>query len=586
MKRFVFTSVLALLATFWCAGRASAATGGACPTGANYLSLTSPQTGGGAGSVTLASLGITSCFYVSAAGSDTNSGTSEASPWLHAPGMPACSGTCAATTPSAGNGFIFRGGDSWHKSSGSPGTGGGWTWGQSGSSGSPIYIGVDVTWFASGSFARPIFNEDNAVSTSQPSKCSFPDDGSTFVDFSGRSNVIFDGFEFTGDCTSGGSDGNIVNQGTFTIAERLYIHGWSIASSASDDSHVLIGVGNGNTANNQDRILFSVLDGADSTFGNVCTTGSCVGNFTDKGGAATAWGLSSCWDVEYTIIRHTSQGLECGDASIFHDNLIEYIFEPNFGGRHGNVFEVTIDGAGTLCSNFIAYNNVTRNTNNGVNWWIQCPNYYVFNNVWSNSGHFPPDPNGLLMSPPGASGSSKVTAFVANNTFQANSGGAGPSNSATPAWASGSHSTLQNNHIMDFTSIGAFFTCSGNGNSCTVTDSGGEVFQTTSATTSQGYTLANNWAPASATGATVGKGVNGTAFCSTIPNAAAAAACTSGIAGVTETSNWGGKFSTYPAVPVVPRPSSGAWDAGAYQFGTGASSAKPNPPTGLKAVAQ
>jgi hypothetical protein len=584
MKRFILTSVLALLATFLCAGSAFAA-GGSCPSGANYLSLTSPQIGGGAGSVTLASLGITSCFYISAAGADTNSGTSEATPWLHAPGMPACSSTCASTTPAAGNGFIFRGGDTWHKGSGSPGTGRGWTWGQSGTGGNPIYIGVDLTWFSGSSFARPILNEDNTIRTSEPSTCSFPDDGTIFMDFSGRSNVIFDGFEFTGDCTSGGGSGNILNQGTFTVAERLYIHGWSIASTASDDNHALIGVGDGNPANNQDRILFVVIDGQDSTFGNVCNTASCVGNFTDTGGGATGWALGSCWDVEYSVIRHTSQGAECGDASIFHDNLFEYVFEPNFGGRHGNVFEVTIDGAGSLCTNFIAYNNVTRNTNEGVNWWLQCRNYYIFNNVWENSGHYPPDPNGLMLSPPGASGSSVVTAFLYNNTFQANQAGAGPSNSATPAWASGSKVTLENNHILDFTTAGGFFGC-GSGNTCATADNGGEVFQTTSTANSQGFVLSNNYAPTLATASTVGKGLNATTFCNTIPNAGATVACSTAMAGVAEVTNWGGQFSSYPAIPVIPRPSSGAWDAGAYQFSAGSSTGKPNPPTGLKAVAQ
>lgn len=558
----------------------SFAAGGACPSGANYLSLTSPQTGGGLGSVTLASLGITSCYYISAAGSDSNNGTSEATPWLHAKGMPSCTAVCASTTPVAGNGFIFRGGDTWHKASGSPGTGGAWTWGQSGTGPSPIYIGVDLTWFAGGSFARPILNEDNTITTSSPGSCAHPDDGTTFVDFSGRSNIIFDGFEFTGDCTSGASDGNIVDQGTFTIAERLYIHGWSMATTASDDSHVLLGRGNGNNANNQNRILFTVIDGADSTFGNVCTTPGCVGSWTDTGGAATGWGMSTCWDVEYTIIRHTSQGLECGDASIFHDNLMEYIFEPNFGGRHGNVFEVTISGAGSLCTNFIAYNNITRNTNNGVNWWIQCPNYYIFNNVWENSGHFPPDGNGLLLSPPGASGTSVVHASIYNNTFQANSGGAGPSNSATPGWAAGSVATLANNHIMDFTTIGPFFPCTGSGNTCTLTNGGGQVFQTTAVANGQGYVLANNYAPTSGGDATVASSTNATSFCSSVPNGAAASACLSGTSGgVIETSNWGGQFSSYPGITVNARPGSGSWDAGAFQFNSA-----PPPPVNPPAI--
>ena len=59
------------------------AAGGACPSGANY-----PNAAGT--NVTLASLGVTSCFYASSSGSDTNSGTTESSPWLHFPGMSGC----------------------------------------------------------------------------------------------------------------------------------------------------------------------------------------------------------------------------------------------------------------------------------------------------------------------------------------------------------------------------------------------------------------------------------------------------------------------------------------------------------------
>ena len=69
--------------------------------------------GGSCGSIPVPS-GVTSCFYISAAGADTNSGTSESSPWLHAPGMANCSNTCRSTTPAGGEGFIFRGGDTWH----------------------------------------------------------------------------------------------------------------------------------------------------------------------------------------------------------------------------------------------------------------------------------------------------------------------------------------------------------------------------------------------------------------------------------------------------------------------------------------
>src|ERR1035437_10304250 len=84
------------------------AAGGPCPSGARYLTTASNSL------TTLLSLGITNCYFISAAGADTNNGTSESTPWAHAPGMPKCTGTCASTTPAAGEGFIFRGGDAWH----------------------------------------------------------------------------------------------------------------------------------------------------------------------------------------------------------------------------------------------------------------------------------------------------------------------------------------------------------------------------------------------------------------------------------------------------------------------------------------
>ena len=86
----------------------AAAAGGSCPTGANYLDSDTNSL------VTLSSLGITNCYYISAAGSDANNGTSKSTPWAHVKGMPNCSGVCASTTPVAGTGFILRGGDTWH----------------------------------------------------------------------------------------------------------------------------------------------------------------------------------------------------------------------------------------------------------------------------------------------------------------------------------------------------------------------------------------------------------------------------------------------------------------------------------------
>src|ERR1035441_2654484 len=73
--------------------------------------------------------------YIAATGADSNNGTNKTTPWLHLPGMMTCSSACASYTPTAGDQFVLRGGDSWTNAN-FPIT---WTW--SGSSGSPIYIG-------------------------------------------------------------------------------------------------------------------------------------------------------------------------------------------------------------------------------------------------------------------------------------------------------------------------------------------------------------------------------------------------------------------------------------------------------------
>jgi len=586
MKRLVLTSVLALLATFLGAGSALAA-GGSCPSGANYIDLTNPANGGGNGSVTLASLGVTSCFYISAAGADTNSGTSEATPWLHAPGMPACSGTCSSTTPAANEGFILEGGGTWHKSSGSPSTGGGWDFSQSGSNGSPIYVGIDPTWFSGGSFARPIINMDNPLSTGTVSSCSFADDGASALNVNG-SFVIVDGLEFTGTCMSGSGDASVALPGVNRnqVFERIYVHGWTYTTSVGDDGLVMFG-NQSNSQEDTDRFLFDVVDGADSTYGANCTTPSCVivnggNNFVTNG--ASGWGFGYGWDVEYSVIRHVSNGIQAGDIAFMIGNLMEYQFEPSLpGGRHGNVVEQNF---GTDCTVGLFYNNMVRNVNEGINWATGCATQYIFNNVFFNDGHFPPDPNGILMGGPGKNGTSVVTAYLYNNTAQGVRFNGASSNSSWTGWAPGSSSTWANNHIMDFTSITSFSDC-GSDSGCTRTDNGGEKFMTTSVANSNGYAISNNYAPTLVSSPTVGAGINATSsFCSTIPNSLAISACESGTGGaVTETSNWGGEFAQYPNVTPNLRPTSGVWDAGAYEFAA-ASGILPSPPTGLKAVAQ
>jgi hypothetical protein len=564
------------------------AAGGTCPTGANYLSLSSPQTGGGLGSVTLASLNITSCYYAAANGLDTNTGSSETTPWRHLPGMPNCSSVCATVTPSINVGFILRGGDIYHvnaTTSDSTDTpmGGAWVIQSGSNTTTPIYIGVDFTWYSGSAFTRPILTEDNPISTTQPGSCSHAADGingSTINMGSTTQLYYIDMLETSGNCMSGNGGGLVFKLGTNVIAERIYQHGWSMASTAvgGSDDHVQMGISEAGSSSSGNRKLFVVIDGQDSTFGNVCTNTSCVqtlgGNNTT---AATGWTLSDCWDVEYSILRHAGEGLYCGNAALIHDNLIEYLFNPA-SGHHGNVFETITPDAGVGVTNQLVYNNLIRNTVEGVGFWTQGENFFWFNNVYENDGHFPCDANGVMASPPGTSGSSVVSFnFFQNTTDGTVCGRSGPPNSTTPAWASGSTATFENDQILGASTYSAFFTTS-SGNSQTNVDNGGEVY------TGSGYALSNDYYPP-AGGSTVGAGNNlASGLCSTVAgiNAAAGTACLSSTSkGVSEVAAWGGQRASYPAIPVVARGTT--WDTGAYQYASAPppapTPAPPSPPT-------
>ena len=105
-------------------------------------------------------------FYIDyASGSNSNSGTSNSAPWKTHPYMQtsaACTGSGSAPSYShqAGDRFIFKGGVSWPAACFMMTL-------QAGGSSSSVqdYYGVDQTWFAGGSFARPKFDPNYQVPT-------------------------------------------------------------------------------------------------------------------------------------------------------------------------------------------------------------------------------------------------------------------------------------------------------------------------------------------------------------------------------------------------------------------------------------
>ena len=509
-------------------------------------------------------------YYIAANGSDSNNGTSQTTPWLHAPGMPSCTGTCASTTPQAGDSFIFRGGDTWHFYSGSPSIGGSWSWSWSGSSTncqldssagavsktSCIYIGVDQTWFSGASYSRPTFSQDNPITTARPGSCSHDSTNFNAINLGNQNYVILDGLEMSGVCWQGGANAEwVVAAGTQVEVSNNYFHGWIYGSGSSSDDYAAI---SGNMPKGNYILCdHNVFDNGDGSLGATA-------------GQASGFAIyNSCKEIAYNVFSHVSNGCICNPASV-HDNLFQYLYEPQ-GSQHGNIVETNT--AQSVTGPVYFYNNVMHNTNEGVGVWLETvsDNLYFFGNV---SWHYRENSDGT-------NGNDGTNCYMLDQT----------SSSASVYFYNNSNDYPCNFRIINGASPTLHF---GNGQyigysggltstyttSGPVVDDGHEIFQSEAAANGQGYMPANNYAPTAAGDATVGAGANFSSFCSRIPSASAASACTSGIGEVSyDTTN-------HVAVPVPPvsRPGSGAWDVAAYQYGSGAT--MPSPPTGLAALVQ
>ena len=455
-------------------------TGNACPTAANYVNPSNPT-----GSlVTLASLGINSCYYVDAAGSDSATGADESHPWAHAPFMPSATGVPAALasslsgTGAAGLGFIFKGGDTWHfgDSGSSPYTGGTWEFNTgtlwSGTSANPIYFGVDPAWFSGSSWTRPIFTGDsppcgpgtvggncNAYSANYwqqyyVSSCPHTISGSNMLDVSWISHYIFDNFEMTGMCMNSVGQpfssneyvtyNSVHGQQTF---ENLYIHGWShtafagpngsgscTGSNVCMDQYAFGGTPLDTTSTPSDKLLFDVVDGSDS-------------DPVALGAAFAPW-----YDVSYSAFRYTSQGL-IRQLHTFHDNLYEYFFENG----HSNVLENTSEWTG----NNVVYNNVFRHLEdvggtNGAGVWLEPgigKTDYFFDNSIYTEGQME------LYNVGNTEGVGNIgTQILFNNTMDFTSG-TGNDIACQPGGYANPVDTTNNHFITETTAVSS--TCSG-----------------------------------------------------------------------------------------------------------------------------
>ena len=558
--------------------------------------------------------------YIAAKGSDSSNVTSKTTPWLHAPGMPSCSATCAAYTPVAGDSFILRGGDSWHfgNSSLSPYTGGTWdiytvAYGTGkdsnciyeGTQTGCVYWGVDQTWYSGSAWTRPILDGDNPPSTSLVASCPYQvaNTGQYVTNelVSLAPDSVFDNFEMRGLCSknpnggNGNQDGYVAYLGTgiygtgMAFENNLYVHGWTATTTAGqgNDSQPCVLFGGG--ANGLQSIDHLVVDGSDSN------AGSC------------AWAtFPSFYHLTNSIVRYTQQGVGAWCHDI-HDNIFEYIYEHNSGaGSHSNILECNDDSAGNAVNQpqnmpNVFYNNIVRHvstqfTSDGqVNLWF-CPESvpeYWFNNIIydAGNGNFWDYAGPTIYSCPNTGHQ-----YMFNNTL---TDGSQPCHVSNVSHG-GEYLVVYNQHLIN--------TPFDNGSTtpCTGLSSATNIAMSDSTAVSQGYgsntgrintqssiNCANDGttpcSPTAASNATVGTGANHQDYCSTLASYTSEHAIGTEAANACQhatTDACGYNTSTHatvcPAQTPVARPVSAAWDSGAYQFSV--AGAAPNAPTGLTAT--
>lgn len=593
MAGFIRTAVWMVF--FFSAGSAFAA-GGACPTSADYVNSVSGA------AVTLASFGVTSCYYVAANGSDSNTGTTEASPWLHSPGMQNCAGNCAAASITAGVGIIFRGGDTWHfgNSTLSPYAGvvtgcdfnraasAGLCFGNAaltGTSSHPVYIGVDPTWYSGSSWVRPVLTGDNPL-TPHPgvfqdsvTSCTYQlGSNNKLVSFESSTYIIFDGFELTGLCSNAnnsGSDIYVEEAGPTTsnnTYERLYVHGWThIPFSGSYLDNITLFSGNNNNGLGDSHVM-NVVDGSDSDPGGI--------EFVTYAGA---------YNYAYNVFRYAANFVVTS-THVLHDNLFEHWYGEGDEQHHPNLYEE--NGEASLTN--AIYNNVFRNVCDGNNcpvgsvgiWLFPTAGFttYFFNNlvydVNLSGNYFNLGQN--------ANGGNQGTLQIFNNTWEDPANGVIVNCNSTF-----SHPfTAANNHYITDNSSQYSSPCTG-GTYFT------ELLQTHAVADADVSPAFNQYsdsqtpyalAPVASTNSTVGTGTNEESFCTSLTGSSDPLLQAAGTACESDTTyamvyNSTSHTITFPARPSNARPSSGAWDIGAYQYSSSQASA-PNAPTNLIATIQ
>ncbi len=598
MKKIL--QIIGLLAFLAAVAPGAKAVGGTCPTQAN-------MDGGNANGVSFAA--PTSCYYVASAGVDTNTGTDETHPFKHGKGQAGCANNCSSATQAGGIGWIFKGGDTWDSTNlpYSPGASGG-AGGNDGYSGcggaNCIYIGVDHSWFTGGTWTRPIFSGGDwgtpptgSGASYSGGTCTYDMDNSggtnRFLNLINQKDIIIDNIEFTGACLQtanvppGGNNPSYISSGgsmaNVTI-ENCYFHRPAYNIGSSSNNAAAFDVVNGGGTYHYGP--FNVTDFTDSGPVNHFVADNGLDGFTCCAGLGAIqtyvdynvfYGMGAAED-EIGVLSRNNNFYQDYNATVYGQSFHEHL--SNDGAC---VAGATITNYNNVMS---ALNTVAAAQNYGFDDSHACT-YYVWGDVMEG------------LAPPFyayASGANGNTFHFFNITVEAQDSSNGGPGSQTFTKGGGTTGTdiIGNLHMITaasqctifnigtgaggFAALGTWTTSAGSTSAasftsfpgCPVTDI---VVQSQATANGQGYLKAQTYmfSPTSSGNATVGKGVNHTADCTAIASSNAAQAALAAAACQKDTSyavtyNQTNHTAVLSTRTPVARPTSGAWDAGAYQF--------------------
>jgi hypothetical protein len=500
--------------------------------------------------------------------------------------MANATGTAAAHTPSAGEGWIFKGGvtvdyHAWPANV---------PWG--GTASNPTYIGVDPGWYSGSAWSRPIFSgggPNGYDSTNQ----------SLLTDVSHHTNYfVIDNIEFTALYWSATGAGNTTQNAfgylaSYSLigdvgweAKNLYVHGWSHASSGAFDPagyQSLIGLPVDATVGNQSSFHDSVVDGSDGPK-DCCMASDAAIQYNNY--------------VSYVVDGYNG-GLTSNGLILYHDNhLTKQVNSAT--GVHENCFHVFAYNGTATGGAVIAYNNFDDCKYIGTNseplaFELIGSTVYAFNNFISAGN------SAGISNSSWSSTSAGSIIYDFNNTIQAYDATQTP---GSTCYTTGYHNkatfadnfcVTTNNNANSYATFSGFagtsnfpspsfsITCSGETQSTFGASQICAAIGTGNGTGNLNFTQTYPFVPLDSTAAAaVGTGQNNSSYCQAVSaiNTAAGSAClkdtTLGVAynSTDHTVSWPLRTPTLHS-------STGAWQNGAYEF---TNEQQLNPPTGLAAV--